>query len=192
MNESILIFGLLFFIYIFLFINRNNIIYVESKSGTKFMVHKDVLKKEKVSLLEEVVDKMYILKNHLVNNIDKFPEYKIYIEQLKDNFTKSRTIIYETDPESNLTSYSVNKGEELSICLKSKSTGYLHRINLLMYVVIHEMAHFACPDVGHGDLFKKIFRQFIQEAININIYKKEDFEANPVEYCGMILSSSIV
>lgn len=192
MNESILIFGLLFFIYIFLFINRNNIIYVESKSGTKFMVHKDMLKKEKASLLEEVVDKMYILKNHLVDNIDKFPDYKTYIEQLKDNFTESRTVIYETDPESNLTSYSVNKGEELSICLKSKSTGRLHQINLLMYVVIHEMAHFACPEIGHGDLFKKIFRKFTQEAININVYKKEDFETNPVEYCGMILSSSIV
>lgn len=192
MKESILISAILIFIYIFLFINRNNVIYVESKSGSKFLVHKDSLKKEKAEMLGEIVEKMFILKNHLVMNSDKFLEYKEYIKQLDDNFTQSRTVIYETDPDSNLTSYSVNKGEELSICLKSKKTGKLHTINLLMYVVIHEMAHFACPEIGHGELFKKIFRKFTQEAIKIGIYKIENFESNPIEYCGMVLSSSIV
>lgn len=192
MKESILISAILILIYIFLFINRNNVIYVESKSGSKFLVHKDGLKKEKAELLGDIVERMYILKNHLVMNKDKFPKYKDYINQLEENFTQSRTIIYETDPESNLTSYSVNKGEELSVCLKSKKTGKLHEINLLMYVVIHEMAHFACHEIGHGELFKKIFRKFAQEAIKIGIYKKEYFESNPVEYCGMVLSSSIV
>jgi hypothetical protein len=165
---------------------------VESKSGSKFLVHKDSLKKEKAELLSLVVEKMFILKNHLVSNVDKLSDYKNYIKQLEENFTESRTVIYETDPESNLTSYSVNKGEELSVCLKSKKTGKLHNTNLLMYVVIHEMAHFACPEIGHGELFKKIFRKFTQEAIKIGIYQKESFESNPVEYCGMILSSSIV
>jgi predicted metal-dependent hydrolase len=135
---------------------------------------------------------MYKLKNYMVYNINKFPEYKEYINQLNENFTEKRTTIYETDPTSDLTSFSVNKGEELSICLKSKKTGELHDINLLMYVVIHEMAHFACPDVGHGLLFKKIFKKFIEEAININLYKKVDYSEHPVEYCGMTLSSSII
>jgi predicted metal-dependent hydrolase len=192
MDESILISAILIFIYIFLFINRNNIIYVESKSGTKYLVHKDNLKKEKAELMGEVVEKMYILKNYLVSNVNNFPDYAQYINQLQENFTQTRTVIYETDPESNLTSYSVNKGEELSICLRSKKTGKLHDINLLLYVVIHEMAHFACPEIGHGELFKKIFRKFTQEAMKIGVYKKEEFESNPIEYCGMILSSSIV
>jgi hypothetical protein len=61
-----------------------------------------------------------------------------------------------------------------------------------MYVAIHEMAHIACPEVGHGDLFKKIFRKLTIEALNIGVYKKVDFESNPVEYCGMVLSSSII
>ena len=192
MNETILISLLLIFIYIFLFINRNNIIYIKSKSGNNFLVHKDLNKKDKAELLEKVVENMFFLKNHLVKNIDSYPEYKKYIKQLDNNFTKSRTVIYETDPQSNLTSYSVNKGEELSICLKSKKTGKLHDVNLLMYVVIHEMAHFGCPEIGHGDLFKKIFKMFIIEAIKLGVYKKENYNSNPVEYCGMVLSSSIV
>jgi hypothetical protein len=61
-----------------------------------------------------------------------------------------------------------------------------------MYVALHEMAHIACPEVGHGELFKKIFKFLTLEAINIGIYNKDDYSASPVEYCGMILSSTIV
>jgi hypothetical protein len=192
MVEAILIPSLFVFIYIFFLINRNSVIYMESRRGTKYLIYKDKFKYEKTQLLDDVVELMYKLKNHLVKNIDKFPEYSSYIKQLDRNFTQTRTVIYETNPMSDLTAYSVNKGEELSICLKSKSTGQLHELNLLLYVAIHEMAHFACPEIGHGDLFKKIFKKFAQEAIIIGIYKKEQFETNPVEYCGMVLSSSIV
>ncbi len=192
MKETILISMVVIFIYIFLFINRNNLIYVEANSGTKFLVHKDKFKKEKANLLGQIVENMFLLKNHMVKNIDKFPSYKPYIKQLQENLSETRTVIYETDPESNLTSYSVNKGEELSFCLKSKKTDTIHDINLLMYVAIHEMAHIACPEIGHGALFKKIFRKLAEEAINIGIYKKVNFSDNPVEYCGMVLSSSII
>ena len=61
-----------------------------------------------------------------------------------------------------------------------------------MYVAIHEMAHMACPEIGHGELFKDIFRFLTLEAIDLKLYKKTDYQNNPVEYCGMLLSSSIV
>jgi len=192
MKETIFISIVIIFIYFFLFINRNNLIYVESKTGTKFMVQKDNLKKEKADLLGKIVENMFILKNHMVKNINNFPIYEAYIKQLKNNLSESRTVVYETDPKSNLTSFSVNKGEELSFCLKSKKSNELHDINLLMYVAIHEMAHIACPEIGHGELFKKIFRKLTEEAINIGIYKKVNFSEIPTEYCGMILSSSII
>ena len=117
---------------------------------------------------------------------------KPYIKQLYENLTESRTLIYETEPTSDLTSYSVNKGEELSFCLKSKKTGKHHNINLLMYVALHELAHIACPETGHGDLFKKIFKFLTEEAILLGMYIKQDYNQQPVEYCGMILSSSII
>jgi predicted metal-dependent hydrolase len=192
MKESILISIIVIIIYIFLFLNRNNVIYIESSTGTKFLVHKDKDKQQKANLLGQLVENLYALKNHLVKNKSKFSEYQDYIELLSKNFDESKTSVYETDPESNLTSYSVNKGEELSFCLRSKKNGELHGINLLTYVGIHEISHIGCPEIGHGDLFKKIFRMFAQEAINIGIYKKVDYSEVPVEYCGMILSSSII
>lgn len=183
---------LIIFIYIFLFINRSDAVYIESTTGLKFLVNKDDMKNEKAKLLGDIVENMLKLKNHLVKNKDIYVEYKESIEQLNENFNENKTVIYETDPNTNLTSYSVNKGEELSFCLKSKKTGDIHDINLLMYVAIHEMAHIGCLEVGHGTLFKKIFRFYCEEAIKIGIYKQTDYNSNPIEYCGMILSSSII
>ena len=184
---------IIFFIIIYLFylLYNINIVQLETYNGTKYIIYNNNID-EKQQLLNKIIENMYQLKNHLTENINNFSEYKSYIQQLDENFNNSRTHIYETNPLSNLTSYSVNKGEELSICLKSKETNNFHDINLLMYVIIHEMSHFACPEIGHGDLFKKIFKFFLLEAIKIGIYKQVDYSQEPVEYCGMKLNSSII
>lgn len=194
MKETILISTIIIFIFIYFFLNKNKFISIESNSGTMFMVYDDNLNKDKANLLALIVKNMCLLKNNLIQNIDSYDlkDYTPYIKQLDKNFNEHRTKIYETDPTTELTSYSVNKGEELSICLKSKTSGHLHDINLLMYVVIHEMSHFACPEIGHGELFQKIFKKFLETAMKLNLYIYDDYSTKPVEYCGMILSSSVV
>jgi predicted metal-dependent hydrolase len=156
------------------------------------MVYNDENKVESANLLAMLVDRMYKLRNNLINNKKKYQEYEQYIDLLEKNFNNERTYIYENIPDSDLTSFTINKGEELGFCLKSKITGKFHNINLLMYVAIHEMAHMACPETGHGDLFKKIFLFLTEKAIDMGLYTKINYEINNVEYCGMILSSSIV
>ena len=188
----LLIIIIIIFLYIFIFYKYNKNIYIESNLGTTFLVYKDKFQIEKANMLEQIVRNMYILKNHLLKNINNLKPYEKYIKQLDKNFNKHRTLIYESDPKSDYTSYSVNKGQEISFCLKSKTNDKLHNINLLMYVAIHEMAHIACPEIGHGELFRHIFKKFVEEAIIIGIYKKVNFNEFPVEYCGMILSSSVV
>ena len=192
--SEIFIFSLIIiFMYTMYSIRRNRLTVVESNdTGMKLMVYNDKNKKASADLLSEVIKRMFKLRNSLIANKTKYPEYQQYIELLEENFNDERTKIYENDPNSDLTSYSVNKGEELAFCLKSKRTGELHETNLLLYVAIHEMAHMACPEIGHGDLFKKIFRFLTLEAIQLKLYSKDDYSSNPVEYCGMILSSSIV
>ena len=192
MHNTLLFSLIIIFIYIFLFLNKSNFVYVETATGVKYLVNDDEHKQISAHLLSTIVECMFKLKNYLVKNINNYPKYKQYIEQLNRNLNETKTLIYETDPSSDLTSYSVNKGEELSFCLKSKKTGQHHEINLLLYVALHEMAHIACPETGHGELFKELFKFLTEEAIKINIYKKDDYSAQPIEYCGMILSSSIV
>ena len=179
-------------IFIYLYLNYNNIIYIHNNFGDKLLIYKDNNNIIKSNLFNKLITNMYILRDYLYDNIDNYSEFKEYIIQLKNNFNKERTIIYETDPKSNLTSYSLNKGEELSICMKDKNTNTLYDLNLLTYVAIHEMSHFACPEIGHGLLFQKIFNKFILIAIDIGLYVKEDYNKNPINYCGSLLNSSIV
>lgn len=191
-KESILISIIIIFIYILYFIKKNRLTLVEGNNNVKFMVYNDKNKVESANLLGTLVDRMYKLRNNLINNKKNYEEYEQYIDLLEKNFNNERTYIYENIPESDLTSFTINKGEELGFCLKSKVTGNFHDINLLMYVAIHEMAHMACPEIGHDDLFKKIFLFLTEEAIDMGLYIKVDYQINNMEYCGMILSSSIV
>lgn len=193
MKESLIISIIIIFIYIFLFHNKKNVVLITGKDNfTKYLVYDDDKKKDSALLLEKITENMFKLKSYLYTNRDNFQDLKDYIKQLHRNLNKDRTLIYENDPKSDLTSFSVNKGEEIAFCLKSKKTGEIHDANLIMYVALHEMAHIACPEIGHGELFKKIFKFLTEQAIELGIYKYDDYDSKPVEYCGMMLSSNII
>lgn len=114
-----------------------------------------------------------------------------YIYQLCSRI--KNVIIKENYPNSNFTSYCVNKGEELVFCIRiSKDGGDIHDLNLLMYVVIHEISHVACPEEGHTRLFNEIFKFLCQISIELGIYTKINFEKNPENYCGIIINDSII
>ena len=60
----------------------------------------------------------------------------------------------------------------------------------MMFVVLHEYAHLASVSIGHTQEFWDNFRWILEEAINIGIYVKQDFNKKNVEYCGMDITSS--
>jgi hypothetical protein len=132
------------------------------------------------------------LNEYLVKNKnDRYKEYKSYIDQL-DERIKSVTIA-ESRETSASTSYSVNKGEELVFCLRSKKEwNKFHNFNTIMYVALHEISHIACPEYGHGPLFKKIFAFITEVSIELNIYTHVDFNKSPEEYCGIYITESII
>jgi len=192
MKETIyiIIFIIVFYI-VFLLKNDNLVEFIID--GDSVYVRKNNINKEECALvLNKIIDRMFKLKNYLVNNIDKFKNEQEYIQLLNVNFTRTRTKIYETDFESSYTSYAINKGEEIALCLRCKNTGNIHNINLLMYVAVHEMAHTACPENGHTPLFNNIFRFMLEQAVKIGLYRYEDYSRYPVVYCGMKLYTNIL
>jgi hypothetical protein len=86
------------------------------------------------------------------------------------------------------TSYSVNKGEQIVLCLRTKNK--LVDINTMMFVVLHEYAHIVTVSVGHTEEFWDNFKWILEESINIGIYVKQDFAKENVEYCGMTITDS--
>jgi len=192
-ESVILILVLIIFLCGLFLVNYGKVIYVESYyDGEEYLVQNSFHKEESAVLLSKLVERMKYLRDYLKENINKYPDFKEYIDLLAFNFSDYRTHIYEGGGENNYTSYSVNKGEELVFCLHSKKTNKLHDINILMYVALHELAHIACPEIGHTILFKKIFKFLTERAIELKLYNKISFSTNPREYCGMKLNSSII
>lgn len=127
------------------------------------------------------------------NRNEKYKEYKQYIERLKNNIII--TNIFENANNNSDTSFSINKGEDLVICLRSREHHKYNQfedMNIIMYVILHELSHIACPEYGHGDLFKKIFAFFTQVAIELKLYSYVDYSKNPVIYCGLPITDSIL
>ena len=142
------------------------------------------------NVLAKIKINMKKLVNHLQINSDKFPEYMSYI---KDLISRTKVInINETPQDEKYTSYTINKGEKIVFCLRSKVIEQIHDMNTLMYVVIHEMGHVGCPEYGHTPLFKKIFKFLLEQSIVIGIYVPVDYRIKPKNYCGMTINEYLL
>ena len=137
------------------------------------------------------------LVDYMFENKDtKYPENIDHIKRLKDRV--KLVVMSENNGKGKETSYSVNKGDELVICLRSKvDYDKFHNINVIEYVVLHEISHIASPIYeenynNHGPIFKKTFAFIANVASDAGYYKKIDFKNNPTEYCGIIINESII
>lgn len=90
------------------------------------------------------------------------------------------------------TSYTINKGETLALCLRSKKGQDIHKMNTLMFVVYHELAHIGTnPEKdAHSPKFWSTFRFILEEAAEIGAYTPVDYSARPAEYCGIKIWNS--
>ena len=173
----------------------NDMTYVKSDTDeTFYLVRNNPNKQEASNLLAKIKKNITTLSNYLYENRNS-PEninYKEYIDLL---YSKApHIIIIESTQDSLYTSYCVNKGEQIIFCLRPRYTSNkLYDINLMMYVVLHEISHVACPIYdNHGPLFRKIFAFITRNAININLYKRIPFNDKPINYCGLLITDSII
>ena len=186
-------FLLITLIIIIIFIQKHNhkVLIIESMIDNKYYIVNNYNDKQNAAdLLAQIYKNVAILRNYLNKNKKNFEEYIEYIDLLDSRY--DNVIIKENTENNNYTSYSVNKGEEIVFCIRSKIDNSLHDINLIMYVAIHEFAHVACPEIGHTPLFKKIFKFFLECAIEINIYNYDNYKMNEQEYCGIQINETIL
>lgn len=112
------------------------------------------------------------------------------VKRLYENYNPEN--ISEGTSEHGYTSYTINKGERIIVCIREKDTMKFSDENAVMYVVIHELTHMAITEIGHTPLFWDKFKWFLEEAVQIGIYKKVDYAKNPVNYCGIQLTTSVL
>jgi hypothetical protein len=188
---------ILIFVIIFIcynnYLQNANLLIIKGIDGHKYYVRENFDKDKAVDVLYELRTKLKRLIEYIEENStnDKeFPTYKENINLIKNKI--DTVVIKETPKTSSYTSYTVNKGEELFLCIRSKSTNEIHDVNDLLYVAIHEIAHIGCPEIGHTNLFFKINLYLLKKAVEFNLYDDVDYKKLPREYCGIPLNNSIL
>ena len=105
---------------------------------------------------------------------------------------RGRERLVETDPDNRDgdTSYTVDKGWLLAMCVrtsKSKDSDSFHNLNVLKFVLIHEMAHIAANVQDHPVRFWEVFKWLLGNARDAGLYDYHNFHKDPIRYCDRLL-----
>lgn len=115
-----------------------------------------------------------------------FPD-KPQVQRLVQNFKPDPERLLESTPDQEHTSFSVNKGQKVHLCLRQRAGGNETLVdeNVMIFVALHEMAHMITQSIGHEPEFWNNFGWLLREAERIGVYKYQDFKSHPVAYCGV-------
>jgi hypothetical protein len=164
----------------------NEVEYVKSNiDSQEYLVRSLPDKQEAANLLAQIragLEKMVV---HLKEDFGEDER----TGRLLKNFRSDK--ISEGSENAKYTSYSINKGEKIVFCLRSKDEQKkLVDLNTMMFVALHELAHIATESVGHTKEFWDNFKWILKHAVKHKIYLFQDFNSKPVGYCGIQITDN--
>jgi hypothetical protein len=197
--KILLIVLIIYFIYKGLFIFNENK-YVRSQTDNNlYIIRRGHTKSNEY--LQQSANILGTINLRILKLIEHFNKIKsdnnsYWIDKLYSRYNHS--ILSEAAIDERYTTFTINKND-MHICLRTRDDSEtLYDINILMYVILHELAHLCNFDrngkaiQGHGREFKIIFKSLVEESINIGIYDYQNYNEKPVEYCGLIINSNIL
>jgi predicted metal-dependent hydrolase len=172
--------------YLYLENKASEVTYVK-KDNVEYLVRNLPDKEEAALLLSKIRNNLTKIVDSLdieIKSDNKYDEQTITsIKRLKKNYRPNN--ITESSPGNKFTSYSINKGDKIVFCLRSKSiNNKLVDLNTMMFVAIHELAHLMTKSIGHTTEFWDNMRFLLKRGIKLNIYKNQDYSIKPQTYCG--------
>lgn len=153
--------------------------------GRRYIVRKLPDSKQAAEILSRINLSLQHVIAHMVR---KYPRDKA-VQRMQRNYNPDA--LSEGGAEVGYTSYSVNKGEKIVMCLRQSGGSFVEE-NVLTYVALHELAHLMTKEVGHPKPFWDNFARIVEDAIEIGVYKNVDFNSHPQPYCGITISSSVL
>jgi hypothetical protein len=128
--------------------------------------------------------------------IDKFVAYldakNPNDRRVKRLVNRTNNIKIEESPfEPDTSSYTLNKGDLMAFCVRSKENpNDIHDYQTMLFVAIHELAHVASVSRGHGAEFVSTFRWLLQQASESGMYSPVDYSKAPITYCGVRVTNN--
>lgn len=183
---KILVFALalVFVVLCYIATRRYNVISVMSKIDGRYYNVRNTKNKEKAAdTLAIINQRLTKLIDYLSDNVNS--EFAQPIKLMRIRYRSSNIAENLEDAD---TSFTINK-KHVSFCLKTRDDKEdVYDINTLTFVALHELAHIASVSEGHNEEFSRNFQFLKETAIKIKIYQEIDYNAHPVEYCGMTIN----
>jgi hypothetical protein len=160
---------------------------VKSRIDNRTYIVRDLPDKQAAAdLMAKLRKRLEDMMDYLVRTYPDKPQ----VQRLKVNFKPDPSRLFESTPDAEHTSYSVNKGESVYFCLRQRESNQLVNENIMMFVALHEMSHMITQDIGHTPDFWNNFGWLLREAEKIKLYTHEDFRSHPTLYCGVNITDS--
>ena len=160
-----IVFIILLSLFIYNESKNNELSYVESRIDNRKYLVRNVKDKQAAA---ELLSKMRISIDKLIDHLEIYYPNDPRVKRLVKKFNPNR--ISESLKGSKYTSYSVNKGQKIVLCLRSKDHQQkLTDLNTLMFVVLHELAHVLTVSIGHTKEFWSNFKFILKEAVKIGV-----------------------
>ena len=161
-----------------------NLVYQKTEDNNTHIVADLPDKKQSAELLAEIKRRLIRLIEYCMKTYPNNDDVKL----LKSRFQPDN--VQETALNDSGTSYTIDKGSELHLCLRDKKTLKLHDINILMFVAIHELAHMMSTSYGHNREFSRNFTFLLEKAAESNVYVPENYKQNSRRFCGIEVNNS--
>ena len=180
---------IIFFTLVVLIILERNEFFLEyrnSKLNNKKYGVQEVFNKsdEAVELLAKLHNQM----SDLVSDLEKHYPSDERVKRLVKGFRRAEI---EEAPNDEGSSYTINKGDLVALCLRHKKDGHpFHDYNTLLFVIIHEMSHIASISEGHNSEFITNFKWLLKEAKTFGYYEPVNYQNSPITYCGVKVTNN--
>lgn len=164
-----------------------SLVYVKSSIDDRIYVVRNVKNKQSAA---DLLATVRLRLDKLVEKfVEKFGKSDPRVNLLKKRFNSNE--IREALPKAGQTSYSVNKGERVVLCLRARNKKEtVSDINTITFVALHELAHIMTISIGHKEEFWENFRFILAHAIKWKLYTPVNYQNNPKKYCGIQITES--
>lgn len=157
--------------------------------GEKYVVKKNY---ENMQTASDILGKLNYVNKTLIEHLEKKyvgTQHESNVGFLAENYNGD--VLQEHTPRGTTnTSYVVNKGDLIKLCLRDPTTKQFHDFNTLLFVNLHELSHLLDREYGHGRSFWTGFKWVLKEAHEIGLYKPVNYRKSPVKYCGIMITSN--
>jgi hypothetical protein len=156
-------------------------ILVLASDGRKYLVRNTDNKQDTAEGLARLNAKVLTFIYNLEEQAKNEKEYIPMVTRLRQRYRPDK--VSEGIVDQRFTSYTVNKGEEMVLCMRTRDgRDEMYDDNILFYVTLHELAHIGSLTEHHNDEFHKNFRYLLRKAGEMNMFRKvvEQFH-----YCGI-------